>query len=120
MAGLLPPSMRCSAYWYAQNRGLPVSIGYLKSLGLIAARMAYREGLAPWQVPEGPYLVHQWPEHIWDAASVQPQVREAEFWCCQPPPEDTQAYDDWSQMADEGWRDEIPRGSYPGWANPYD
>lgn len=81
MTGLLPPGMRCSAWWYAQHRGLPVSMGYLKSLGLTAARMAFWEGLEPWQVPERhpdgvTYLVYQWPERIWDAASAQPQMAE--------------------------------------------
>jgi hypothetical protein len=69
MAGLLPSQMRCSAFWYAQARGLPTDIGYLKALGLTAYRMAVWEGLAPWRVREGPFLVYMWPERIWDAAS---------------------------------------------------
>jgi hypothetical protein len=112
MAGLLPAGMRCSCWWYAMHRGLPQDLGYLKALGLIAARMARWEGLEEWRVPERhpdgvTYLVCQWPERIWDAASAQPMAREAEFWSYPAPPEDTQAYQDWCQMADEGW------------ANPY-
>jgi hypothetical protein len=120
MAGLLPPFFRCSAFWYAQARGLPVSLDYLKVLGLTAARMAWREGLEPWQVPEGPFFVYQWPERIWDAAStglaVQPHLDQFwrqppgygdSFWSYPAPPEDTQAYADWEVMAagerDAGW-----------------
>lgn len=69
MSGLLPAGMRCTAYWYAQARGLPTDLDYLKALGATAARMAWWEGLEPWQVPEGPYWVHMWPERIWDAAA---------------------------------------------------
>lgn len=69
MAGLLPAGMRCSAYWYAQARGLPLDLPYLKALGLTAWRIAAWEGLAEWQVPEGPYRVHMWPEPVWDAAA---------------------------------------------------
>jgi hypothetical protein len=39
-------------------------------LGLRAARMACWEGLEPWQVRENGWLVHMWPEHIWDAAAT--------------------------------------------------
>jgi hypothetical protein len=68
VTGLLPSGMRCSSFWYAQARGLPTDIGYLRVLGLTAYRMAIWEGLAPWQVQEGPFLVHMWPERIFDAA----------------------------------------------------
>ena len=70
MVGLLPPGCRCSAFWYAQARGLPQDLDYLKALGLTAWRMATWEGLAEWRVPEGPYWVHMWPERIFDAASL--------------------------------------------------
>jgi hypothetical protein len=103
VSGLLPAGMRCSAFWYAQHRGLPTSLGYLKALGLTAYRMAVWEGLEPWQVPEGPWIVHMWPERIWDAAAQNPVARDAEFWSCPPPPEGTMAYDDWTRMADQGW-----------------
>jgi hypothetical protein len=95
--------MRCSAYWYALHRGLPVDLDYLRALGLTAYRMALWEGLEEWKVPEGPFFVFMWPERIWDAASAQPLPRETEFWSCPAPPEDTRAYDDWCQMADSGW-----------------
>ena len=72
MAGLLPAGMRCSGYWYALHRGLPCDLAYLKGLGLAAARLARWEGLEPWQVREGPWIVHQWPERIWDDAARQP------------------------------------------------
>lgn len=108
MTGLLPPGMRCSGWWYATARGLPVSLDYLKSLGLTASRMATWEGLERWQVPERhpdgvTYQVFMWPERIWDAASAQPMARETGFWSYPAPPEDTQAYADWCQMADSGW-----------------
>lgn len=72
MTGLLPAGMRCSALWYVLHRGLPADLDYLKGLGLAAARLASWEGLEPWQVPEGPYWVHQWPERIWDDVARQP------------------------------------------------
>lgn len=113
MAGLLPPGMRCSAWWYARARGLPQDLGYLMSLGLTAARMARWEGLEDWQVPERhpdgvTYLVHQWPERIWDAASSQPQVREAESWCC-PDPRGEAAYDAVYGNTGRGWDETVPR-----------
>lgn len=70
MTGLIPSGMRCSAFWYAQARGLPTDIDYLKALGLTAYRMARWEGLASWQVREGPFLVYMWPERIFDAAAM--------------------------------------------------
>ena len=74
MAGLLPPGLRCSAWWYARARGLPQDLDCLMQLGAVAAGMARWEGLEPWQVPERhpdgiTYLVHMWPERIWDAAA---------------------------------------------------
>lgn len=123
MSGLLPPSMRCSAFWYAQARGLPADIDSLLGLGLVAARIARWEGLEAWQVAEGPYWVHMWPEHVWDEASRggmpavtrpanppsgpvarfwdQPDPWEPSVWSYPPPPEDTQAYADWMAMTDE-------------------
>lgn len=64
--------MRCSAYWYALHRGLPADLDYLRALGLTAYRMARWEGLEEWKVPEGPWIVFMWPEHIWDAAAQNP------------------------------------------------
>lgn len=124
MAGLLPPGMRASAWWYAQHRGLPQSLGYLKSLGLTAVRMARWEGLEEWRVPERhpdgvTYLVCMWPERIWDAAAQNPAMLDTEFWSC-PEPQGEAARDMVYGAYDAGWRDEIPQGSYPGWANPYD
>lgn len=108
MAGLLPSGMRCSAFWYARARGLPVSLDYLRALGLTAYRMAIWEGLETWRVPEGPFLVYQWPERIWDAASVQPAVRESEFWCC-PEPQGEAAYDAVYGNTGAGWDEAVPR-----------
>lgn len=71
MTGLLPPGMRCSAYWYALRSGLVSGSGdldFLRCLGWHAARLARWQGIPPWQVPEGPYLVFMWPEQVWDAA----------------------------------------------------
>ena len=89
MSGLLPAGMRCSAWWYAQHRGLPVSLDYLKALGLTAVRMARWEGLEEWRVPERHpdgtvYLVCMWPERIWDAAAQNPAVLPEQV-ICQPP-----------------------------------
>lgn len=138
MTGLLPAGMRCSALWYATARGLPTDIGYLKALGLIAYRMAAWEGLEPWQVPEGPWLVFMWPERIWDAASQGLVRQEAsiagymrqldrydDFWRYPAPPEDTQAYADWCAMAAEkpgseaAWYEDRDVGRGPG-QEPWD
>jgi hypothetical protein len=73
----LAPGQRCSAYWYAAAARLLTGssiwddLDFLKELGLRAARLARWEGIAPWQVPEGPYWVHMWPEHVWDQAAGQ-------------------------------------------------
>ena len=127
MTGLLPAAMRCSALWYATARGLPTGLDYLKALGAAAARMAWWEGLEPWQVPEGPWYVYMWPERIWDAASNGVAVRPLTafwqeppaygygFWSYPAPPEDTQAYADWCQLADEEGRNLQPRDYDAGW-----
>ena len=128
MTGLLPPGMRCSSWWYAMHRGLPQDLAYLKGLGLAAARLARWEGLEEWKVPEGPDQVHMWPERIFDEAARHPAgvLREPgaprdDFRGYPAPPEDTMAYADWCQMADEDARRERSEwGSCPGWANPYD
>lgn len=71
---MLPPGCRCSAYWYASQARLLTGSGdleFLTELGIRAARMARWEGIPPWQVIEGPYWVHMWPEHIWSRAADQ-------------------------------------------------
>lgn len=79
MPGLLPAGMRCTAFWYARARGLPQDLDSLLDLGLVAARIARWEGLEPWQVAEGPYWVHMWPEHVWDQASQGGMPRSAGY-----------------------------------------
>lgn len=59
---------RVTAYWYASQRGLPCDLEYLKALGAAAARHARWQGIPVLRVPEGPYLVHAWPEAVWDEA----------------------------------------------------
>lgn len=65
--------IRCSAYWYANRAGMlpygvtdPDDQEFLRDLGARAARLGRWYGYPPWLVPEGPYLVHMWPEHVWD------------------------------------------------------
>jgi hypothetical protein len=69
---LLPPGARCTAYWYAQHAGMLTGDGdfeFLRALGLAAWRIAGRHRLPEAKVPEGPYLVHQWPEWCWSQAA---------------------------------------------------
>ena len=61
--------MRVTACWYAASHGLPCDLEYLTKLGRAAARRARWLGIPAWQVPEGPYLVHSWPEEIWGEVS---------------------------------------------------
>jgi hypothetical protein len=67
---LLPPGMRCSAYWYSAQRGYPVAMCCLLELGLRAARLARQAGWVTVRVTEGPFLVNTWPEEFWDAAAA--------------------------------------------------
>lgn len=73
MTGYLPQGVRCSAYWYAQRAGMlpygvtdPDDMEFLRDLGARAARLGRWHGYPEWVVPEGPYLVYMWPEHVWD------------------------------------------------------
>ena len=65
----LLPAMRCTAYWYAQHAGLWTDLGHLRELDYRAAVVAGWHGLGPALVLEGPYLVHTWPQWIWDRAA---------------------------------------------------
>lgn len=69
------PEPRVTAYWYASQHGLPVTLEYLAELGLQAARRARWLGIQAWLVPEGPFWVHTWPEVIWDQVA---RARHAE------------------------------------------
>lgn len=60
------PGCRVTAYWYASHHGLPCDLDYLKAFGAAAARLARWQGILVLRVPEGPYLVHSWPEAVWD------------------------------------------------------
>jgi hypothetical protein len=74
MTGFLPgPEWRCSAYWYAARAGMLTGddLEFLRCLGLRAARLARWHGIPPQAVPEGPYLVHMWPEWVWDVTVRQ-------------------------------------------------
>ena len=64
------PGARVTAYWYSARRGLPCDLESLRELGLQAARRARWLGLQPLLVPEGPFLVHAWPERVWDQVTV--------------------------------------------------
>ena len=71
-APLLPPGWRCSAYWYATHRGLPVTFSYLLELGRHAARAARWYGIAPAPVAEGIFpAVHTWEPWLWDQAAAE-------------------------------------------------
>lgn len=67
----LEPGWRCTAYYWAVHRGLLTTLEYLTELGRIAAGQARWAGLEPAQVPEGPYIVHQWPAPVWLAAEAR-------------------------------------------------
>ena len=76
MTACLPgPDWRCSAYWYAARAGMvsvpqaPGDLEFLRELGLRAASLARWEGIPAMTVPEGPYQVYLWPEHIWSAVA---------------------------------------------------
>ena len=68
MTRFLPPGMWCTAFWYAERAGLLTGddLEFLRDLGARAARLARWYGYPEWIVPEGPYQVHMWPEHVWD------------------------------------------------------
>jgi hypothetical protein len=60
---------RVTAYWYASQRGLPADLDFLLEFGIRAARHARWLGIAESKIPEGPYLVHAWPESVWAYAA---------------------------------------------------
>lgn len=128
------PEVRCTAYWYASTRGLSCDPDFLLELGRQAARHARWLGIPEQKTPEGPFIVHAWPEAAWDyvaprsaiaaemmtaagrmtrvAQAARPgnreeftREREPGFWSYPAPPEDTQAYLDWTYMAQEEDRD---------------
>ncbi len=65
---MTPDPPRVSAYWHALHHGLPCDLDWLRETGLRAWRIAAWYGLPPLKTPEGPYLVHTWPEWLWDLA----------------------------------------------------
>jgi hypothetical protein len=83
-AWFLPEGYRCTAYWWAVHRGLPLDLGSLMRLGRQAATEARWAGTEPRQIPEGPYpAVHTWPGWIWAAAEAR---LRAEPGCGEPDP----------------------------------
>jgi len=116
MSRLLPEGVRCTAYWYAQNRGLPVTFGYLLELGLRAARLARWHGI--WQsmvregYPDNPLWVHTWPACIFDEAA-----RGAGAPCPPAPPQPPVPATRVVNFASEPYQVYIGR---PGpWGNPF-
>jgi hypothetical protein len=88
----LAPGVRCSAYWYARRGGMlpygitdPDDLEFLRDLGLRAARLARWLGVAEWLVWEGPpgnqFLVHTWPEEIWNHVASAMANEAAEHGC---------------------------------------
>ncbi len=61
------PELRVTAYYYSLSRGLPCDLDSLLALGLAAAREARWLGIPGAKVPEGPLLVHTWPESVFEA-----------------------------------------------------
>ena len=69
---VLPAGWRCTAYYWATHRGLPVTLSYLQELGAAAAREARWAGLERAAVPEGPFpAVLLWPPGVWAYAEAQ-------------------------------------------------
>jgi hypothetical protein len=74
---LLPEETRYTAYYYASQKGLPVTFGFLLEFGLRAARLARWHGLRQaltWEGAGPPgttpgFWVHTWPAWIWDEAA---------------------------------------------------
>jgi hypothetical protein len=84
MTRYLPdPRLRCSAYWYAQRAGMIVGdysdAEFLRDLGARAAKLGRWYGYPEWLVPEGPFMVHMWPEHVWDEVASAMANEAAEF-----------------------------------------
>ena len=74
MAGLLPPHVRCTAWWYAAQQGMRVpDWAFLKDLGKRAAAVARDYQVPESKTQEGQYLVFQWPEWVWDLAWRKPE-----------------------------------------------
>lgn len=93
MSSYLPPGMRCTAYWYAQRAGMmpygitdPDDIEFLRVLGARAALRARWYGYPEWLVPEGPFRVHMWPEHVWDEVALAMANETAEHGVWDQPP----------------------------------
>jgi hypothetical protein len=88
-APLLPPGWRCTAYYYTQHRGMPVTLSYLQELGLRAARIAWWHGIPEAKAWEGFWWCHTWPEWVWQQAAVRLAadfaVAAAEYWRCPEP-----------------------------------
>jgi hypothetical protein len=82
VTGYLPPGWSCTAYWYAGRAGMLTGDGdleFLRCLGLRAAGLARWHRLPVWQVPEGPFTVHMWPEWVWDVTVRQMAEDGARF-----------------------------------------
>jgi len=68
--GIIEPGMRCTAYYYATQRGLPVTMCYLLELGLRGARAARWLGIPQATLREGFLVVNAWPEQAWHEAAA--------------------------------------------------
>lgn len=85
MTGLLQPESRCTAWWYAQYRGMRKrDQPFLMRLGKRAASLARQQGAAelPKTWEEG-YWVFWWPWSIWEQAWPETDPRcpqERQFW----------------------------------------
>lgn len=89
----LPPGTCCTAYWYAQRAGMlsygvtdPDDLEFLRVLGARAALLGRWYGYPQWKVPEGPFLVFMWPEHVWDEVASAMADEAAEHGTWEQPP----------------------------------
>jgi hypothetical protein len=109
-APLLPPGMRCTAYFYAQQSGLLTGHGdmeFLTELGWHAAVLARWHQIPPWKVNEGPLFVHTWPEWVWSTTADLLAHYAAEYGDCCPDPAGHAAWGPRGPSASyQSWRDE--------------
>jgi len=106
---LLPAGWRCSAFYWAAHRGLPVTLSYLQELGLRAARLGRWHGIPEARAPEGPYIVFLWPEQVWEQAAVRLAAdfaaAVAEYWRCPEPRGDAAWGAVYGNGREYGWED---------------